>query len=207
MSQLFMDIIMNFSDKILSGVGKIIAQKQFSPSDALLSEDAVKDALNAVLRTSFKTSSADEYYALEKVHEQISAEVTDTVNSVLSRMGSPGSKLTVDKEQGYTPSRYNLLSIVSNAQKFMQCCWPCRTNIPGEEKPVDKELQERAKHLKVRNELRRNGLGVAESVETANLSQHGASGISSFVTEIKPRSDSATSETQETQVEEESCFN
>uniref|UniRef100_A0AAV2J5Q6 Uncharacterized protein n=1 Tax=Knipowitschia caucasica TaxID=637954 RepID=A0AAV2J5Q6_KNICA len=180
---------------------KIIAQKQLSPSDALLSEDAVKDALSAVLRTSFKTSSADEYYALEKVHEQISAEVTDTVNSVLSRMGSPGSKLTVNKEQGYTPSRYKLLSIVSNAQKFMQCCWPCRTNISGEEKPVDKELQERAKRLKVRNELRRNGLGMAESVETENLSQHGASGISNFVPEIKPRSDSATIETQETHVE------
>uniref|UniRef100_A0AAV2J3W8 Uncharacterized protein n=1 Tax=Knipowitschia caucasica TaxID=637954 RepID=A0AAV2J3W8_KNICA len=201
MSQLFMDIIMNFSDQILSGVGKIIAREQLSSSDAVLSEDAVKDALSAVLRTSFKTSSADEYYALEKAHEQISAEVTDTVNSVLSRVGSPGSKLTVDKEQGYTPSRYKLLSIVSNAQKFMQCCWPCRTKISGEEKPVDKELQERAKRLKVRNELRRNGLGVAESVETANLSQNGASGISSFVPEIKPRSDSATSETQETQVE------
>uniref|UniRef100_A0AAV2J895 Uncharacterized protein n=1 Tax=Knipowitschia caucasica TaxID=637954 RepID=A0AAV2J895_KNICA len=157
MSQLFMDIIMNFSDQILSGVGKIIAREQLSSSDAVLSEDAVKDALSAVLRTSFKTSSADEYYALEKAHEQISAEVTDTVNSVLSRVGSPGSKLTVDKEQGYTPSRYKLLSIVSNAQKFMQCCWPCRTKISGEEKPVDKELQERPNVSK--SEMNSDGTG------------------------------------------------
>uniref|UniRef100_A0AAV2LLW6 Uncharacterized protein n=1 Tax=Knipowitschia caucasica TaxID=637954 RepID=A0AAV2LLW6_KNICA len=107
-------------------------------------------------------------------------------------MGSPGSKLTEDKEQDYTPSRYKLLRIVTNAQKFMQCCWPCRTKISGEEKPVNKELQERAKRLKIRNELRQNGLGVATSVKTANLSQHGASGVSSFAPEIKTKSDSAT---------------
>ncbi|KAK7910472.1 hypothetical protein WMY93_015156 [Mugilogobius chulae] len=175
LDDMFLQLISLTSNEMLTGLKNCLTRVQSPP--ALVSNDTVKEALYPFFKSCFRIRSVEERKSFEQFVEMLSAEVKNHVNSELTLFG-----LT---EERHTTEGCILRSMIWHAKKFV-LRRPPQTVCPDETPPVASTSQEQtntraesscekllsaeeqlaAKRLRLREELKRNGLGMRSSLQS-----------------------------------------
>ncbi|KAK7910483.1 hypothetical protein WMY93_015167 [Mugilogobius chulae] len=175
LDDMFLQLISLTSNEILTGLKNCLTRVQSPP--ALVSNDTVKEALYPFFKSCFRIRSVEERKSFEQFVEMLSAEVKNHVNSELTLFG-----LT---EERHTTEGCILRNMIWHAKKFVLRREP-QTIRPDETPPVASTSQEQtntraelscekvlsaeqqlaARRLRLRDELKRSGLGMRSSLQS-----------------------------------------